>query len=579
MQEETPQDAVQEVDGVEDPSAELNINTPLTSDQGLTKKIIQLGEGWDRPQKGDEVFVTYIGRLVPDGEIFDQNVNLEHPFSFKLGKGMVIKGWDCGIATMLKGEKAIFKMKPEYAYGARGSPPKIPPNATLEFEVQMLSWKSIDALSSDGEVMIKMTKTDESAWQTPKDGWEVVVNLQGLYCSGVKNAEEETKVFVERKELMFVVGKETEQTGDIFPASCEKSAFISEAIKKFKKGDQGSVIFSAKHAFGHNGNATLGVPPDCSIRYDLELVQWREIDNIGSTPVVKKILQAGNGWESPKLNANVQVRVHGRSLPSGDPIPEISSVGSENQLFVGSPVLPECVSLALEHMKEGERALITAPADYGFGKNESAVLGLLAADSLEFEVELVNFEKLKTSDQLTRQEKYDALAKGRELGNVFFKDGKLRMAMKQYEVALKVSGYDTPQTPILRKAVADSSEAEPDTVAGMNALSCHLNLAACYLKTESYTQVITHATRALSLQPTNTKAYYRRAQAYLANEELDQALNDADAALRTLEDGGDEGVRKEVSLLKRRIASRIKAIEQKEKSMFARMMGGMATAQ
>ena len=52
--------------------------------------------------------------------------------------GEVIKGWDEGIATMKRGEKAILTCSPEYAYGASGSPPKIPPNSTLEFEVRNL---------------------------------------------------------------------------------------------------------------------------------------------------------------------------------------------------------------------------------------------------------------------------------------------------------------------------------------------------------------------------------------------------------------------------------------------------------
>ena len=53
---------------------------------------------------------------------------------------MVIKGWDVGVASMKKGEKALFKIRSEYAYGDSGSPPKIPEKATLNFEVELLSW-------------------------------------------------------------------------------------------------------------------------------------------------------------------------------------------------------------------------------------------------------------------------------------------------------------------------------------------------------------------------------------------------------------------------------------------------------
>ncbi len=55
--------------------------------------------------------------------------------------GSVIRGWDIGVATMKKDELAMFTIKPEYAYGERGSPPKIPPNSTLNFEIELFSWK------------------------------------------------------------------------------------------------------------------------------------------------------------------------------------------------------------------------------------------------------------------------------------------------------------------------------------------------------------------------------------------------------------------------------------------------------
>ena len=111
-------------------------------DGGVLKKILQAApEGAaGPPPDGSKVESHYTGRLL-DGTKFDSSVDRKTPFKFTIGQGQVIKGWDQGFGSMLVGEKAILKCLPEYAYGATGSPPKIPANATLEFEVELLGFK------------------------------------------------------------------------------------------------------------------------------------------------------------------------------------------------------------------------------------------------------------------------------------------------------------------------------------------------------------------------------------------------------------------------------------------------------
>merc|ERR1719408_612919 len=94
--------------------------------EGVKKEILKEGDGWKTPKKGDEVTVHYVGTLQSDGSEFDSSRGRDEPFVFTLGKGEVIKGWDVGVATMLKGETAKFTLSPEYGYGEHGSPPKIP---------------------------------------------------------------------------------------------------------------------------------------------------------------------------------------------------------------------------------------------------------------------------------------------------------------------------------------------------------------------------------------------------------------------------------------------------------------------
>lgn len=112
-------------------------------DGALLKKVLKEGAGEVCPNgvEGNiEVKVHYSGYLL-DGSKFDSSRDRDEKFKFKIGKGQVIKGWDVGVATMKKGEVARFRVRSDFGYGAAGSPPKIPADATLIFDVELFSWK------------------------------------------------------------------------------------------------------------------------------------------------------------------------------------------------------------------------------------------------------------------------------------------------------------------------------------------------------------------------------------------------------------------------------------------------------
>jgi peptidylprolyl isomerase len=118
------------------------IDVSIKQDGGVKKQIIQAApdDASGPPPTGNEVTAHYTGTLASDGSKFDSSVDRGKPFKFTLGQGQVIQGWDEGFASMKVGEKAMLEITPDYGYGKSGSPPKIPANATLRFEVELLGF-------------------------------------------------------------------------------------------------------------------------------------------------------------------------------------------------------------------------------------------------------------------------------------------------------------------------------------------------------------------------------------------------------------------------------------------------------
>lgn len=105
---------------------------------GLRYVVTQEGSG-DFPKPGDRIAVLYRGMLF-NGTEFDKNLDPRTPFRFRLDRGEVIASWDEAFSTMRKGEKRLLIVPAELAYGTRGSSPRIPRNAGLLFEVELVDF-------------------------------------------------------------------------------------------------------------------------------------------------------------------------------------------------------------------------------------------------------------------------------------------------------------------------------------------------------------------------------------------------------------------------------------------------------
>lgn len=492
--------------------------------QGLRKKLVKDGEGWDHPEAGDEVEVHYTGTLL-DGSKFDSSRDRGTPFRFNLGQGQVIKGWDEGIKTMKKGETAIFTIPPELAYGASGSPPTIPPNATLQFDVELLSWTSVKDICKDGGIFKKLL-TDGDKWDNPKDRDEVLVRYEARLEDGTVVSKSEGVEF-------------TVRDGYFCPA-------LSKAVKTMKKGEKVLLTVMPQYAFGEDGRQASGdegaVPPNATLHIDLELVSWKTVTEIGNDKkIIKKILKEGEGYERPNDGAVVKVKLIGK-LDDGTVFVKKGHDGDEPFEFkTDEEQVIEGLDQAVMSMKKGEIAYVTIPPEHAFNRVESKQdLAVVPPNStVHYEIELVSFVKEKESWDLNTAEKIEAAGKKKEEGNALFKLGKHARASKRYEKAAKYIEYDS--------SFSDEEKKQSKVLK----VTCNLNNAACKLKLKDYKQAEKLCTKVLDIDSTNVKALYRRAQAYMHLCDLDLAEQDIKKALEIDPDNRD--VKMEYKILKEKV--------------------------
>lgn len=508
--------------------------------QGLKKKLLKEGAGWDTPDNGDEVEVHYTGTLL-DGTKFDSSRDRGTPFKFTLGQGQVIKGWDLGIKTMKKGENALFTIPAELAYGESGSPPTIPANATLQFDVELLSWVSVKDICKDGGIFKKILVEGEK-WENPKDLDEVTVKYEVLLEDGTLVAKSDGVEF-------------TVQEGHFCPA-------LAKAVKTMKRGEKVLLTVKPQYGFGDKGKPASGdggaVPPNATLSINLELVSWKTVSNVtDDKKVIKKILKEGEGYEKPNEGAVVKVKIVAK-LGDGTIFFKMGHDGNEDDLFefkTDEEQVIEGLDRTVMTMKKGEIASVIIAPEYAFGSSESKQeLAVVPANSTVFyEVELVSFLKEKESWDMNTEEKIEAAGKKKEEGNALFKAGKYVRASKRYEKAAKYIEYDT------------SFSEEQKKQSKALKITCNLNNAACKLKLKDYKQAEKLCTKVLELESTNVKALYRRAQAFMNMADLDLAEFDIKKALEI--DPNNRDVKLEHKALK----EKMKEFNKKEAKFYGNM--------
>jgi len=394
------------------------------------------------PFEGAEVQVHYVGTLLSDGSKFDSSRDRPGNFKFTLGRGAVIKGWDKGVATMRKGEKAELFCRADYAYGESGSPPKIPGGATLKFEVELLSWaekqkerwelsasEKLEAarkLKAEGGTAFKagnwMDAHEkyslavgwvEHSYDFPDEADKTVASelhatclLNGVQCS--LKAEEWldavagcTKVLglsdlpgASRVKALYRRGCARIKSCDFADARADlreackldpksreiRDAFasIKEAEAATKKADAGLFAKMVKGAGGVKKKPPAGVPADA-------------VDVCDDGGLCKRVLVEGDASEgTPFEGAEVQVHYVGTLLSDGSKFDSSRDRPGNFKFTLGRGAVIKGWDKGVATMRKGEKAELFCRADYAYGESGSPPK-IPGGATLKFEVELLSW--------------------------------------------------------------------------------------------------------------------------------------------------------------------------------------------
>ncbi|XP_032720207.1 peptidyl-prolyl cis-trans isomerase FKBP5 isoform X2 [Lontra canadensis] len=234
--------------------AERGEDITSKKDRGVLKIVKRVGNSEETPMIGDKVYVHYKGKL-SNGKKFDSSHDRNEPFVFSLGKGQVIKAWDIGVATMKKGEICHLLCKPEYAYGSAGSLPKIPSNATLFFEIELLDFKGEDLFEDGG--IIRRIKRKGEGYSNPNEGATVEIHLEGRYDGRTFDC----------RDVVFIVGEGEDHDIPIG---------IDKALEKMQREEQCILYLGPRYGFGEAGKPKFGIEPNAELMYEVTLKSFEK---------------------------------------------------------------------------------------------------------------------------------------------------------------------------------------------------------------------------------------------------------------------------------------------------------------
>lgn len=524
----------------------------------LMKALIRPGAGEKTPTDGDQVIYQCTIRTL-DGVVVE-STRAEFggsgiPKRQVLGKSKMILGLLEGIPTMLNGEVAMFKMKPELHYGEGDCPVPVadsfPKDDELHFEIELIDFSKVKVISEDLGV-IKKVKEEGQGWEQPREPYEVKAWISGKSADG-------KMIFshTQGEPFFFTFGKSEIPKG------------LEMGIGTMARGEK-AVIYVTKEYLSEC-SLIPSIEGIAEIHFDVDLVHFVQVrDVLGDGRLIKRRLRDGRGefpMDCPLHDSLLHVHYKGMLLNEEKTVfydTRVDNNGQPLEFRSGEGLVPEGFEMCTRLMLPGEIALVTCPPDYAYDKFPRPDKVPQGAH-IQWEIELLDYEKQKDWTGFNFREIMDDVEKIKGTGNRLFKEGKYELAKAKYEHVLREFNHVNPQNDEEGKEFSDTR----------NLL--HLNVAACLQKMGEFKKSIEACNKVLDTNPVHVKALYRRGMAYMGAGDFEEARADFNKMM-TIDKSSESTAKAALLKLKKEEQEIHRKARQQFKGLFDKKPGEIAEA-
>ncbi|KAI5561151.1 hypothetical protein BDE02_16G095400 [Populus trichocarpa] len=478
----------------------------------LMKAEIRPGGGDARPSDGDQVIYHCTVRTLAG--VVVESTRSEYggkgtPIRQVLGKSKMLLGLLEGLPTMLSGEVAMFKMKPQMHYSEADcpvSPPSsFPRDDELHFEIEMIDFSKVKVVSDDLGV-IKKVIDEGQGWESPREPYEVKAWISA------KTGDD--KVILSPKQgepYFFTIGKSEVPKG------------LEMGIGTMTREEKAVIYVTNQYLTESPLMSVVGLE---EVQFEVELIHFTQVrDMLGDGRLIKRRLRDGKGefpMDCPLQDSLLRVHYKGMLLNEEKTVvidTRIDNDGQPLEFSSGEGLVPEGFEMCVRLMLPGEVALVTCPPDYAYDKFTRPA-NVPEGAHIEWEIELLGFEMPKDWTGLDFQGVMDEAEKIRTTGNRLFKEGKFELAKAKYEKVLREFNHVNPQDDEEGKVFLNTRN-----LLNLNVAACHLKLGECRKSIETCNKV-------LEANPAHVKALYRRGMAYMEVGDFEEARSDFEMMLK-----------------------------------------------